>query len=149
MQKANDEKIALVRKIAVIIAIVVLIILSLALPRTDTLSVNNQQYTLQIAQTIAEQNKGLGDRPSLGKYDGMLFVFSTPNIECFWMKDTEFPLDMIWLSTNKTVEYIQANVQPGSYPETYCPTVFAKYVIELNAGTAKKAHINVGQRLYF
>jgi uncharacterized membrane protein (UPF0127 family) len=149
MQKANDEKIALARKIAVVIAIVVLITLSLALPRTETLSVNSQQYTLQIAQTVAEQNKGLGDRSSLGKYDGMLFVFSTPNIECFWMKNTEFPLDMVWISSNKTVEYIQTNVQPDSYPETYCPTVFAKYVIELNAGAVKNADITIGQQLHF
>lgn len=78
---------------------------------------------------------------------GMIFVFDPPSVQCFWMKDMEFPLDIIWLNRAKTVIKVAANVSPSSYPEKYCSDEEAKYVIELNAGEAKRADIVVGRRL--
>lgn len=115
----------------------------------DTLRVNGRSFSLEVANTSAERELGLGNRASMPLNHGMLFVFSQPQDVCFWMKDMHFPLDMIWLSANKKVVYMQQNVSPNTYPDTFCPEVPALYVIELNAGTAAKVGISDGQVLSF
>jgi uncharacterized protein len=108
-----------------------------------------RRYTLQIATTPVQQHLGLGDRASLPRDEGMLFVFDRPGTQCFWMKDMHFPLDMIWLSGNKRIGYIKANISPATYPHVFCPSVPAQYVIELNAGQAAQAGMHTGEVLEF
>ncbi len=116
---------------------------------TDQMHINGHAYTLLVASTPTTQMKGLGDRPSLKINDGMVFPFNSAATRCFWMKDMHFPIDIIWLGVHKSVVYIEANVSPDTYPEVFCPTQPAQYVIELNAGQAKVAGINIGQTVYF
>jgi uncharacterized membrane protein (UPF0127 family) len=65
------------------------------------------------------------------------------------MKGMLFPLDIIWLSPNKQVVYIQPDAKPSSYPRAFCPAQPAKYVIELNSGQAMSNQIKIGQTLEF
>jgi hypothetical protein len=116
---------------------------------TRTLRTSNHSYQLIVAQTSATQEKGLGDRAKLPADEGMLFVFPDQAVQCFWMKNMQFSLDMIWLNSNKRVEYELSNVSPKSYPKTFCPAQPAQYVIELNAGQANSADIHLGQILSF
>ncbi|HET7302880.1 MAG TPA: DUF192 domain-containing protein [Candidatus Saccharimonadales bacterium] len=102
-------------------------------------------FWLEVADTPAKQAKGLGDRSGLAANHGMLFVFNDSDVRCFWMKDTAMPLDMIWLSANKEVLYVANNVQPNTYPATFCANNNpAQFVIELAAGQAKKAGLHPG-----
>jgi uncharacterized membrane protein (UPF0127 family) len=110
---------------------------------------NNKRYTLQVAATTRSQALGLGNRTSLPKNQGMLFVFQKPAVQCFWMKDMHFPIDMVWVSSDRRVEYVESNVSPKTYPHLFCPAVQARYVIELNAGQAKQADIRTGKLLSF
>lgn len=112
------------------------------------LRVNGQTYTLSVADTDAERTKGLGDRASMASNVGMLFVFSAPGRQCFWMKDMHFSLDMIWADSNKRVVQVAKDLSPATYPNVYCANN-AQYVIELNAGQAAKAHIADGTVLNF
>lgn len=114
-----------------------------------TLRSGDKRYVLSVAITPAQQQKGLGNRASLPKNQGMLFSFEQPVVQCFWMKDMHFPLDMIWVSSSQRVEYLKADVLPSTYPHTICPDVQAKYVIELNAGQAQEARIHTGETLDF
>jgi len=114
-----------------------------------TLRVNGRTFSLEVAGTPAAQELGLGKRASLPKNQGMLFVFSRPAVECFWMKDMHFPLDMIWLDANKTVVHVEQNVSPATYPSTFCPAATSEYVIELNAGSSRSAGIRDGEILRF
>jgi uncharacterized membrane protein (UPF0127 family) len=116
---------------------------------TATLSSGGKRYSLSIAATPQMQQRGLGEQQSLPQNQGMLFIFDQPATQCFWMKDMRFPLDMIWVSTARRVEHIKANVSPRTYPNTFCPAVQAKYVIELNAGQAKLSGMHTGQTLSF
>lgn len=118
-------------------------------PNDVILKAESASYVLQVANTPAERALGLGVRASLPSDQGMLFVFGQSAVQCFWMKDMHFPLDMIWLSTNKQVEYIQSDVSPNTYPHTFCPHMSAKFVIELNAGQVERAHIRTGETLSF
>jgi uncharacterized membrane protein (UPF0127 family) len=108
-----------------------------------------ERYSLMIASTPVEQALGLGKRSSLPTDQGMLFIFNRPAVRCFWMKDMHFSLDMIWLSNDKRVEYVMANISPATYPKAFCPNAQAKYVIELDAGQAKRADIHTGTALDF
>jgi uncharacterized membrane protein (UPF0127 family) len=75
--------------------------------------------------------------------DGMLFVFPTVDDHCFWMKGMRFSLDIIWLSSHDKVVLVEANLQPRSYPATYCAG--SEDVVELDAGQAHAAGITVGR----
>jgi uncharacterized membrane protein (UPF0127 family) len=113
------------------------------------LRINNQSYHLAVAKTVTTQEKGLGSRTSMPINQGMLFVFTDEAIRCFWMKDMRFSLDMVWLSADKKVVYIQSDVSPTTYPESFCPPELAEYVIELNAGQASASNIHISQTLSF
>lgn len=116
-------------------------------PATATLRVGQSTYALDIASSKTDQQKGLGGRKSLAQNRGILFVFDAPGKQCFWMKDMLFSIDMIWLSSDKKVTHIAADVSPGTYPKQYCGDTSTKYVIELNAGEAKRAGLHVGQQV--
>ena len=63
------------------------------------------------------------------------------------MKDMKFRLDIIWIGRDLKVVYIKNNAKPESYPEIFTPNIFAKYVIELNAGTAQNQKIKIGDNV--
>lgn len=105
--------------------------------------------SFDLAQSPEAQARGLSGRPSLPEDNGLMFVFLSPGQQCFWMKDMQFPLDIIWLTPEKVVAHIEPNVSPDSYPQTFCPTVYAQYVLEVNAGVAGKLNIQKDQKLLF
>lgn len=115
----------------------------------ETLRVNGRDFSLEVALTQQAQELGLGNRASLPKNHGMLFAFSRPAVECFWMKDMHFPLDIIWVDAGHRVVHIEPNVSPTTYPHSFCPNEPAEYVIELNAGTARAAGIRDDESLNF
>jgi uncharacterized membrane protein (UPF0127 family) len=148
-----SERKRLLQLVGLFIAVVILGLVLFLIPRhsssTTTLSNGGHTYTLTLATTSQTQEKGLGDRSSLPIDQGMLFVFSGESMQCFWMKDMHFSLDMIWVGTQKQVLFVKSDVSPNTYPESFCPNVQAQYVIELNAGQAKTANIQVGDTLNF
>lgn len=132
---------------ASIAVVAVLLPFFVSMKPTATLRVGERSYVLNIAASKASQEKGLGGRESLAQDRGMLFVFKAPATQCFWMKDMQFPLDIIWLNSTKQVTYVAANVTPATYPQQYCGDASTKYVVELNAGEAKRAGLIVGQQV--
>lgn len=132
-----------------IIAIIVAAGWIIAVHHNQTLHINGRVISLEVAKTEKQREKGLSGRDSLPQDWGMLFVFDHPSKYCFWMKDTRIPLDMIWLNQQKRVFYIQQDVQPNSYPASFCPDQAASYVIELNAGQAAKLNISLAAQLSF
>lgn len=111
--------------------------------------VNGKSYTIEVADTKAAREQGLGGRTSLPADAGMLFVFGQSDIQCFWMKDMHFNLDIIWLDARHRVVHIAQNVSPSTYPDSFCPARPAKYVLELNAGQAQQAGIEQGSLVDF
>lgn len=99
---------------------------------------------VEIATTSQEKQKGLCCRERLPENQGMLFVYEKPGNYRFWMKDTNIPLDMYWISSEKKIVHIEENVQPSSFPKQFGSDIKAQYVLETNAGFAKKHNIRVG-----
>lgn len=104
---------------------------------------------LELATTPQAHTQGLSGRASLPPDRAMLFVFGLQDRHCFWMKDMRFPLDIVWLNQDKQVVHIETDVRPETYPQTFCPSDEALYVLELNAGKAAAGNIVVGDTLRF
>lgn len=107
-------------------------------------------FLLEVADDQAERAQWLMDRDELAADRGMLFVFDTPSVASFWMKDTRIPLDMIWLDETKRIIHLATDVPPCETDP--CPTygpawALASYVIELNAWTVTKHSIELNQRV--
>lgn len=117
--------------------------------RAEIILPDKTRVSAEVAATEAERNQGLMHRTSLGKDQGMLFVFDAPDLHAFWMKNTLIPLDMLWLDRSGTVVSLTADVPPCTADPcpTYPPTAAASYVLEMSAGYAKAHKIAVGDRL--
>ncbi len=106
----------------------------------------------EVVQTPAARQKGLMFRDHLPKSAGMLFLFPRPASYQFWMKNCKFPLDMIWLNEKKEVVHLVEKAPPCSADPCpqYGPTDrVALYVLEINAGLARKERLKLGSRLHF
>jgi uncharacterized protein len=99
---------------------------------------------LEIAKTPQERSIGLMNRDSLCETCGMLFVFDSPAIQSFWMKNTKIPLDMIFLDETGNVVTIHEKTTPFQESPSYQSTKPAKYVLEVNAGWTQKLLLSVG-----
>jgi uncharacterized membrane protein (UPF0127 family) len=115
-------------------------------PSPKFVKIGTKVFIVEVARTKAEQEKGLMYRSGLGAGKGMLFVFETVGIHLFWMKDTLIPLDIIWVSQDERIIYIQSMAQP--HDKTILdPKVPAKYVLEINGGLAERYHFKVGDKV--
>ena len=111
-----------------------------------------QNIKVDLALTQSEQTQGLSGRLNLNENEGMLFVFTNLGKYPFWMKDMNFPIDIIWLGENMRVVYIKKNASPELYPEPYGPGENdgdAKYVLELVSGFSDKNSLKVGDSVSF
>ncbi len=110
---------------------------------------------VELAVTPAERNQGLSGHPPLADNEGMLFVFENEAKWTFWMKEMLFPLDMLWIDARCTVVDITENAPKpesgqalGDLPRFF-PKTLAQYVLEVNAGTAQRTGIAIGDQVSF
>jgi hypothetical protein len=108
-----------------------------------------QNVKVDLALTSAEHSRGLSGRSILNKDEGMLFVFVKSGRYYFWMKEMNFPIDIVWFTKDMKIIYIKKNANPLLYPETYGPSVNSKYVLEVPAGFADKNNLKVGDNVLF
>lgn len=115
-------------------------------------TINNIDLLADVAANDEQRTKGLSVKDSLEENEAMLFVFDTSQEHSFWMKDMKFPIDIIWLDSNKTVVHVEHNLQPcnfGGLCPTYKPDDNALYVLETVAGFTEKHDIVEGARVEF
>lgn len=114
--------------------------------------VNGVVLVADIAATDEQRTKGLSVKDSLADNEAMLFVLDNEGEHTFWMKNMKFPIDIIWIDTDKTVVHIEHNLQPcGS--ELFCPTYKPNdeslYVLETVGGFAERHDIVKGTIVEF
>ena len=123
------------------------IVYSHALVTTTT----GEEIPVEVADTLKKRSLGLGKRASLKKGWGMLFVFEKRKPHRFWMKDMQFPLDIIWLDNHRIV-HITRNAKHANSrdePEVMTSPVPVNFVLEIAAGRAAKLRLKTGQRMKF
>ncbi len=101
---------------------------------TTVIKTQTQNFEVEVATTPQQRTQGLMHRTNLPKNHGMLFIFETEDLYGFWMKNTHIPLDIVWISQDKTVVDIQT-VPPCTTEScpTFTPKQKAQYVLEVNA----------------
>jgi uncharacterized protein len=112
---------------------------------TRAVQIGGAVINVELAVTQIEQVQGLSGRTSLATSTGMLFVFDHSSKWGIWMKDMNFPIDVLWISNDLKVVNIVENMLPSSYPKDYTPSVPARYVLEMPVGTVKDNGIKIGQ----
>jgi len=101
---------------------------------------------IEIAQTEYETQTGLMYRKSMEEHQAMLFIFKKEQPRSFYMKNTEFSLDIIYVSKEKKVLSIQKNTIP--YDKNSLPSVEpVLYVLEIKGGLSDKWGIENGDRI--
>lgn len=140
------------KKFSLILIIIpaALIILWLAVaPSSPQISLNGAVFKVELAQTTAEQSRGLSGRASLGEREGMLFIFAATGTPAFWMREMNFPIDIIWLADDWRVADISPELSPATYPQTFSPRAPVKYVLEVASGTAQNLNLKIGDLIHF
>ncbi len=103
---------------------------------------------IEIADDEYSTQTGLMYRHSMAENQGMLFVFNDSRQRSFYMKNTEIPLDIIYLNSDKVIVSFQKNAK--SFDETSLPSEAAsQYVLEINAGLSDKWKLKKGDKIQF
>ena len=102
-----------------------------------------------VAKNPSTREQGLGKRLSLGVNQGMFFIFPKPDKYDFWMKDMNFPIDVVWINQDRVIVGITPNLSPASYPASFASPGPVQFVLELNANTATDFGFKVGSRVIF
>lgn len=112
---------------------------------TDSVLIN---LDIEIADNEYETATGLMYRSSMETKQAMLFIFDDMAMRSFYMKNTEIPLDIIFLDNEGKIVSIQKNAQPFN-ENGLTSKVPAKYVLEVNAGMTDEWSIEVGDNMTF
>ncbi len=112
---------------------------------TDTLLID---LNIEIAESDYETQTGLMYRKGMERNQAMLFIFPEAAIHSFYMKNTSFPLDIIFIDENQKIASFQENAEP--FNQNGLPSqVPVKYVLEVNAGLAEEWLLEIGDRIVF
>ncbi len=120
--------------------------------RIKKVAFSNKNLSIQVelADTPQKHALGLMFRKELLGNSGMLFLFKEEGKYSFWMKNMNFPLDIIWIDKDKKIVDIRKNVPVcRDSCESLIPLVKARYVLEVNAGFVDKYQIKLGDEVNF
>jgi uncharacterized membrane protein (UPF0127 family) len=104
-------------------------------------------FDIELALTPPQMEQGLMFRRSLAADAGMLFDYGDPQPIAMWMKNTLIPLDMVFIGKDGTVVDFRERAVPMSL-DTIEPKVPARAVLEVNAGTAQRLGLQVGNTVH-
>ncbi|OGI87032.1 hypothetical protein A2995_00490 [Candidatus Nomurabacteria bacterium RIFCSPLOWO2_01_FULL_33_24] len=113
------------------------------------LIINGLTIPVIIANDTEKHIKGLSNRLLLPEDEGMFFVFEEPAEYMFWMKDMQFPLDIIWFSKDLEIIHLESNLPPETYPDYFGPKKDSMYVLEVKAGFGTKNNLKIGDKAEF
>lgn len=109
---------------------------------TDQASITNLagesqlDVRIDVAETASERALGLSAYEALDPNRGLLLVFPSAGNVCITNRDVPFPIDAIFISTNREVLHVQRAL-PASDPTIHChPST--ELVLEVPAGTAAR-----------
>lgn len=105
-------------------------------------------FDIEIAENDYETQTGLMYRSSMLDKQGMLFIFEDSRPHSFYMKNTEFPIDILFIDDQLKIATVKENAQP--LDETGISSVVPiQYVLEVNAGLTEKLGLVVGDSISF
>jgi uncharacterized membrane protein (UPF0127 family) len=115
------------------------------LPRI-AINVGMYRIDAQLATTPEQRETGLMYRQDMPQSEGMLFVFSRPSVQCFWMKNTLIPLTAAFVADDGLIVNL-ADMAPQT-ETSHCSTQPVRYVLEMNQGWFEQRHLKAGAKLH-
>lgn len=115
--------------------------------RVTTLQVGGHEVTVEVAETDAQRQRGLMERDSLARDHGMLFVYPRPRTLSFWMRNTDIPLSIAYISQDGVIVDIQ-QMEPHTQQQ-HPSREPAMYALEMNQGWFEGHGVSVGDRIQF
>lgn len=106
---------------------------------------DGQKILLESAYTDCARNQGLMNRSSLPENTGMVFLYDGNVEQSFWMKNMNFPIDLIYLKEG-TVTKVYKKIMPctNDICRTYPSKGLIDRAVEVPAGFCAKNHIKKG-----
>jgi uncharacterized membrane protein (UPF0127 family) len=128
-------------------------------PTSATIQIAGETFKLELALNNKARARGLMERTSIPKGEGMLFVFPDAINRSFWMKNCLIPLDIMFLDSRGTVTAVHN--MPIEEPRAPSESEFAydsrlghywsnspsRFAIELEAGELNRLGITVNDRI--
>jgi hypothetical protein len=115
--------------------------------KASSLFINGKEIRIEYANTEEKRIRGLSGKISIPEDFGLLFTFPKEGVYGFWMKDMNFPIDIIWIGKDLRVKDITKNISPETFPNTFKPKVPILYVLEVNAGFSDQYKISEGMNV--
>lgn len=101
---------------------------------------------LEIADDDYQTQTGLMYRSSMEDNQAMLFIFEKEQPRSFYMKNTEFSIDIIFINKDKEIVNIHKSAKP--YDKTSLPSEGPiLYVLEINAGLSEQWNLEKGDKI--
>jgi uncharacterized membrane protein (UPF0127 family) len=113
-------------------------------PYTMQVFIGSTSVQASIADDPKERIAGLSNTPFLPNHVVKLFVFDAYGEHSIWMKDMNYAIDILWATKEGEIVFIEENVSPDSFPETFASPKPAWYVVETAAGFVDSEKILIG-----
>ncbi len=109
--------------------------------------IKGKEIRVEVAKTGENRARGLMERKSLGKNEGMLFIFDEEGYHGFWMKNTYLPLSIAFMTKDGKIVSI-TDMKPLDL-STHNPPQPILYALEMNKGWFAANGIKAGDVLRF
>ncbi len=100
----------------------------------------------ELAREQHDTMRGLMFRRSMREDHGMLFDLGTRENHEFWMHNTCIPLDLLYVDEDGLIVGIVENA-PTLNDDSRGVDCPSRYVLEVNAGWARRHHVKAGQQM--
>lgn len=118
-----------------------------AQPRLPTIELTAGIHVIQaeVAHTQKQQSIGLMYRQMMRSSEGMLFVYESPQVRCYWMRNTLIPLTIAFIDDDGTIVNLR-DMQPRT-ERSHCSSKPVRYALEMNQGWFKVRGLKPGSKL--
>jgi len=110
------------------------------------IKVGDRTVQMQVAAKAPEVQKGLMFRKSMAEDEGMLFVFTAPQQQSFWMRNTTLPLDIGFFDPAGELKEIYP-MYPLDERLVRSRSRNIQFCLEMNQGWFKRNDVKPGAKL--
>tara|TARA_B100001013_G_C24510358_1_gene402735 strand:+ start:287 stop:811 length:525 start_codon:yes stop_codon:yes gene_type:complete len=110
------------------------------------IAIEDKLIRLQLAVEAEELRRGLMYRKNMSENEGMIFLYTKPQRMSFWMRNTSFPLDVGFISSDGVLQEFYP-LYPYDETTVVSRSDELQYALELNQGWFQKNNINRGAKL--
>lgn len=134
---------------SLVAALAALLLSACASGSEPQVELKGRRFTVEIADEMDEQVRGLMFRRELAADRGMLFVYPTAEPQSFWMRNCYIALDILYFDSE--ARFINGHYGAPPCRGDPCPSYTserpARYVLELAAGVGRALALAPGDPL--